>query len=66
MQLDMIFLTIIVPLTLLGLGFLIAISICMDVVNEIEKEENKNDCITLKKTVIQSFFFIKYITYLLY
>lgn len=46
MQLDMIFLTIIVPLTLLGLGFLIAISICMDVVNEIEKEENKNDCIT--------------------
>lgn len=46
MQLDMIFLTIIVPLTLLGLGFLIAISICMEVVNEIEKEENKNDCIT--------------------
>ena len=47
MQLDMFFLTIIVPLTLLGLGFLIAISICMEVVNEIEKEENKNDCITL-------------------
>lgn len=51
MQIDMIFLTIIIPLTLLGLGFLIALSICIEIVNEIEKEENAeniDDCITYK------------------